>query len=257
MVTVLLLFTCVWVSTQAILQGCERISVVYERSGLFGLRPSKIQALDHITCDFSEGITALIGPSGSGKSTLGKVIANQIPGTDQCKGTGGRLLFSDSSYTYSRKIIDPWAYMGYDSSLGCEDLLSRKIPKTEHAIFVEKALSVSGIPIKSRVSSLLESERRMFEIILALSTLQGQGKPLLVLDEYLDKDDSIVKKKVAHFLRALCLDPYVGMQVILITHSESAMLLCSDHVVALTKGRMSHQGEPKRVNQPAQLTLIP
>ena len=242
-------------SCSGVLKGCHRVSVSFERNSWFGLRSDTVQALDQVTCDFAPGITTLIGPSGSGKSTLGRVIVNQEEGQEFCKG-GGRLIFDHSNstrpqFSYGRQSIDPFFYDTYDSSRSAYALLNLG----PDSIMAEKALSLSGVSFKESVGSLLESERRMFEIILALSKLKGSGRPVLVLDEYLDKDDLSVKRKVARFMRALCQDPEVGLQVFIITHSRGVVETCSDFVVALCGGRVFHQGEPGRVRFPSQLIL--
>ena len=240
----------------AALVGCSRLTVTFQRSGWFGLRSDEVLALDQLTCSFGEGITALIGPSGCGKSTLGKLIAKREPALH-----GGQLLAADPSFPFYRShYIDPLYYLEYDGSQTCKDLLGKATDTSDsnnNTLVLERGLATSGVPPTSKVDSLLESERRMFEIILCLARSRGRGPPIVVLDEYLDKDSIVVKKKIATFLRAMCADPEVNLQVFLITHSESAMLLCSDYVVALNGGRLFNQGRPTTsFRKPSQLIML-
>ena len=158
--------------------------------------------------------------------------------------------------------MDPWFYMTYDASKSC--LFNVNNHTKQPAGPVTSRLLDLKLPWESEVSSLLESERRTFEIILALiRSYEGEGDGesasyprVLVVDEALDKDDIGVKRKTYKFLKSICSDPSLCLQVFIITHSASIVTECSDWVVALNAGRVFHCGPPSKIRKPAQLVMI-
>jgi hypothetical protein len=105
---------------------------------------------------------------------------------------------------------------------------------------------------------LLESERRGFGVMLALQCIVGRCLatvititkgpatknvgPLIVLDEYIDKDLTPVRARLRRLLSALNADPRVQLQVIVVTHSRNVMDE-ADYVIAL-KVAASFPGDP-------------
>ena len=265
MVAVLLRF-CVTASiaSGSLLIGTDSLSISFVRNSWLGLRSGRVDALKEASASFSiDGVTSFIGPSGSGKSTLGKHIC----GRANAPQVTGSLAFSTSAGTsrmYRSIYMDPWFYMTYDASKSC--LVNLSNPAAEQLGPASSRLLDVKLPWESEVSSLLESERRAFEIILALiRSYEEEGKGgggsanlprILVIDEALDKDDIGVKRKTYKFLKSLCSDPDLCLQVFIITHSESIVTECSDWVVALNAGRVFHCGPPDKIRKPAQLVMI-
>ena len=240
-----------------IIKGCDRLSVLFPPRNLWS---PETWALKDLSAEFNGGITSFIGASSSGKSTLLKLIVNNnedIIKSSSYMKKSGKFNYVNETHEclYSRQYIGPLFYLhvDYDNSKSCNALfLKHGSPRNEQML--QKVLQLGGLPINSKVSSLLESERRIFEISLAMSRLLGEGpSPVLVLDEYLDKDVLEVKKKIGKFLRSMCADPEINLQVFIATHSESVMRECSDWTIVLNRGRLFHQGPPQSVRKPLQL----
>lgn len=107
------------------------------------------------------------------------------------------------------------------------------------------------------MSNLLESQRKIFEIYYKLVHIQTPCDcPLLVLDEYLDKDLPSIKNKLVKVLRQLCEHPDINLTVLVITHSRSVMNQFSDHVIALNNAYVFSEGKPDKIVLPAQLCMI-
>ena len=258
-----LMYLCATVSlvSGSLLAGTDKLSLSFVRNSWLGLRSGKVDALKEVSASFSiDGVTSFIGPSGSGKSTLGKHICGRVSAPQ----VTGSLTFSASAETspiYRSIYMDPWFYMTYDASKSC---LFNVNNHTKQPGPVTSRLLDLKLPWESEVSSLLESERRAFEIILALiRSYEGEGDGesasyprVLVIDEALDKDDIGVKRKTYKFLKSLCSDPSLCLQVFIITHSASIVTECSDWVVALNAGRVFHCGPPAKIRKPAQLVMI-
>jgi ABC-type branched-subunit amino acid transport system ATPase component len=151
----------------------------------------------------------------------------------------------------------------YDDSKTVEHLI-KSIEKPFNGESEEKnnfifsqALFFFKIPKNEKISNLLESQKKTFEIIFSLASLQTTDGPfLIVLDEYLDKENIEIRKKITTNLRHLCNLKQINLQVILITHSKSTYLQCSDRTIVLHHGRVFDQGEPSRVSLPFQSSFL-
>jgi len=106
------------------------------------------------------------------------------------------------------------------------------------------------------VSSLLISQRKIFEILLGLCRIEKHPPYVVVFDEYFDKDHSTVLSTVMKNLRVIQDDFNVDIQTFIITHSKSVYQQHSDHTIVLYKGMIYDSGHPTRVNCPAQMTWV-
>jgi hypothetical protein len=119
----------------------------------------------------------------------------------------------------------------------------------------------------STVSSLLETQRRCFDVALSFHRLASSTStstspaptpfavPILVLDEYLDKDVPSVRRKFIMALNALSADN--GLQVFVVTHSRGVWLDISEYTLVMNHGRLYYHGLPTKAQLPAQLIMIP
>mmetsp|Transcript_11028 Transcript_11028/g.18505 ORF Transcript_11028/g.18505 Transcript_11028/m.18505 type:complete len:256 (-) Transcript_11028:15-782(-) len=208
-------------------------------------------ALSNLQLDFPRGkIIAFVGPSGSGKSTLGKVIAGLESITS---GSIESLSPSELSCAY----IDDRFYMTYDDQKTVIDTLNGlKISEYSKEIF-PAILNRLEIDATQCVRNLLESQRKIVEILLALGRTAPASPPyLLILDEYLDKDLTAVRTKVINSLRALGNDPKLQLQVMIITHSKSVLQDCTDYAFALRNGHLFSEGNPSKLSTPGQINWL-
>lgn len=205
------------------------------------LRETRVRALSSVSLDFSAPVVTLIGTSGSGKSTLAKLICGlETPTSGSIeRRCGGRGAY-----------IDPLFYLSYDTSRTTSEVLGRQ-PTSAAVLRLSDQLSIPDI----RVDSLLTSERRSFEVLLAVSRTSDLSPPLLMLDEYLDKDLSGTLRLFRETLRLLHVE--TGLQTFVVTHSRSVVGVFNDDVIALSGGRVfSRSFNGAKMPYPAELDFI-
>jgi ABC-type glutathione transport system ATPase component len=196
-------------------------------------------------------VTSLVGPSGSGKSTLAKSVI----GLESSQGEIHRV---SPSVSYS--FVDHLFRSSYNADNTVEKLITDSVRNTvapsDSKMRFQRLLDAFNILYATPVSSLLESQRKTFEIILSLSRTEQPPPYLIVLDEYLDKDIKSVRNQVYKNLLVLCADDEIQLQVLLITHSKSTQLECSDYTVVMHDGRVYAEGPPSKVQTPSQMAWL-
>jgi ABC-type branched-subunit amino acid transport system ATPase component len=92
--------------------------------------------------------------------------------------------------------------------------------------------------------------------MLAISRTGSSHPPLVVLDEYLDKDFPSVLEVIKSKLVRLC--GSIQLQVIVVTHSANVAKVFCDDVIALNGGRVYSRssGLAFLSRMPSQLTMI-
>ena len=204
-------------------------------------------ALSEVTLDFTpRGVHTLIGTSGSGKSTLLKLLSGmEVP-------TSGTI---DSDGAVGTCFIDQHFYATYPPLLSLQDVLN-SLPSCRRQIY-SNAFEKFKIPSTQPAQSLLESDRRLFEVILALSRVDEGAMPILCLDEWMDKDFKTTHKKLSEFFSVACQNSNINLQVLIATHSKNVLQQFSDHVVVINKGRIFHEskGTVRKASLPAQLLV--
>lgn len=195
-------------------------------------------ALHPFSLNLTTPILTLIGTSGSGKSTLSKLICGKELPTS---GTIHRRSEACGAY------IDQHFYMQYDSKSTTYELLSQY----KDTLGLASRLHLPN----TRIDSLLNTQKRLFEITLALLRTASVEHPLVILDEYLDKDMTPSLQLIKVSLDQLCRE--MALQVIIVTHSRAVLQVFHDEVIVLNKGRVYSQSfNRKDVNMPAQLQMI-
>ena len=217
--------------------------------------PPGVAALRNVSAVFPPGLTALCGPSGSGKSTLSKIVLGRLP----CDA-GVIVAAGDDAAPRCNVYVDHLFHLSYDASKPVATYLPVPAPDGDPAWAC--VADVLGLPGDRAVNALLESQRKLFEVALALrrSGFDATSSALVVLDEYLDKDVPAVRDLVLDKLRALCARPPHEMrfQALVVTHSKAVAGRC-DHIVVLKKGSVYNQGEAQRVvkNLPPDFIVLP
>jgi len=215
--------------------------------------PAAVLALRNVSAAFPPGLTALCGPSGSGKSTLSKVVVGHLA------LDAGEVVAADTA-PRTNAYVDHLFRLSYDASKPVSTYLPELAPGHDAAWACLAA--VLGLPGNQPVSALLESQRKLFEVALALRRggFDASCSALVVLDEYLDKDVPAVRDLVLDKLRQLCTRPpdEVRFQALVVTHSKAVAGRC-DHVVVLKKGSVYNQGDAQRVmkNLPPDFVVLP
>lgn len=278
--------------------GVSGFSVRYtSRPGLFGFlrnrhgqrRDEEVIGIDSITARFSD-FTAIVGPPGSGKSTLIKGLHMRKERGLSTPNGGARSTGPDEgtlrvcagdvicSGPYRSAYVNEFFYETYDSSRTVANICQSLISDEESALAAKymstvyrNAIESMDLPVNAQIRSLMETQKRCFEITLALMRLNSgadRGNEeetteacwpppvplLLLLDEYFDKDNPAIVSKVVSKLKR-CMDAAAEsptpFQVLVVSHSKT-VAENADWVLAIHKGTLFHEQEPNSLRVPSQ-----
>ena len=213
---------------------------------------SYIYGLNGITTEFQScGINVILGSSGSGKSTLLKILA----GIDE--PTRGSIV--DSSTTVVNNVKRSTAYlndqfhMSYDKKLTLNDVRKSLRDNSDDMVKICNSLE---FPQSESAQNLLESDKRIFEIVLAISKLETPRGCILCFDEYFDKDFKSTHTKVSSYLAWLCRHDGLAMQVFIGTHSKGVLSsFGKEKVVILNKGYLFYESRGSEFSNSVQSYL--
>lgn len=208
--------------------------------------------LQNVSFNIDAKIICIIGPSLAGKSTLAKCCAGlESP-------TNGTIHLHDGTGQKPNGVyLTNLFRMTYDESKSCHQILQEVQPPNNPLI--DTLLENLDFKIfgHSRVSGLLESQRQVFEIILGICRLREPTSILLVLDEYLDKTASVVRKKTISKLQQLGRHPDFNLRVLVPTHSRGVLEDCGSPVIIMKDGRIFDTNNNfQKLVFPKQLNLI-
>jgi len=169
--------------------------------------------------------------------------------------SSGRLVMdAEDPSSHHCQYMDPRYYMSYNPSAKVCELLSLSAGTNFKDIrMLNSAIEISKIPLQASVSSLLESERKHFEVLLALCKVAVNKTHILCVDEYFDKDLRPIIMKNAETIYSLCQSPEVQLQIFIVTHSRNVMQEFSSHIYVVHKGSLYSRGNCQSVNLPSQL----
>jgi len=259
------------------LLGVQEVSQSFSQRGWFTKEGGDRVALRNVTASFRD-VTSIVGHSGSGKSTLAKLILkySQV-GQERALVEGGRFILQSQegvaeeySSGFACAYVDALFYLCYDANASVGALL--KAPTAASSSDGEAAnicieamqrdLGILSLEFeREKPSNLLESQRMCFEMLLATKSsfsgvsMSRKKRPLLILDEYLDKCHPSVTRKIFDVLRLWCRNDLVQLQVVVVTHSSHVMQ-SADWSVVLNKGLVFDQGVPSKVTKPVQLLML-
>lgn len=257
LIVIITLILCKETSTSKVVSGVKSVSIVFSKDRWFQ-PPKRIVALNDVTVDFADGITAFCGSSGSGKSTLAKVVHGLY---DRKDFVGDIVISEDSLQPTPTVYLDPFAYLTYDSTKSVGYYIKTgDVAMQNDCLFHEKIYNSFGVAGDTVINNLLESQRMFFEVTLLFSRLQerrDQTSGLLILDEYLDKVVPSVRNVFMTKIRELVNNEEMSFQVIIVTHSKAVCNIC-DTVIALKNGMVYSEGVPGKVMKylPAEFVLL-
>ena len=241
--------------------GVERLTKVFQPKQLFGFGKKDGQkvAINSLSLDFHPNtVHTLLGPSGCGKTTLMKILCGiDSPTSGFLKvASGADVILKDhehiefpsnsssrttllkSSSLYQSILIDHKFSSSYSTTL-CINDIEASLPTS-----AQNFLCKSYIIRKSeQARSLMESDRRILEVMLALSTLNiDRYGAVICIDEWIDKDFQSTHRKFSRFLRDLCGAVEFDLKIIISTHSRGVMQHYNDRIIVLNKGQLYHIG---------------
>lgn len=190
----------------------------------------------------STGVTALFGASGSGKSTLLRCIA----GLERAKGklsVNGEVWQDDSSFLppHKRQV----GYVFQEASLFPHLTVMQNLQyglqrqkQTDHRFSLDAMIDLLGIaPLLTRKPAKLSGgEKQRVAIARALAV----NPKVLLMDEPMSALDMARKLEVLPFLEKL--RDELAMPVIYVTHASNELIRLADHLVVLSAGKVTAQG---------------
>jgi ABC-type Fe3+/spermidine/putrescine transport system ATPase subunit len=216
-----------------------------------------VQALDHISFEFEQGILSFLGPSGCGKTTLLRCIAGlEIPNT-------GSISIANKIQTcietgvlvppYSREIgfvfqnYALWPHMSVFKNVAF-GLKLRKFPETEIRRRALAALELVGLQGREeRYPSQLSGGQQQR---VALARSLALEPRLILLDEPLSNLDAKLREEMRGELRKLI--KKVGISALYVTHDQEEAFTISDAVVVMESGKILQYGSPDEIyNHPS------
>ncbi|WP_299351504.1 ABC transporter ATP-binding protein [uncultured Shimia sp.] len=203
------------------------------------------QALKGINATIREGeFFSLLGPSGCGKTTLLRMIA----GFDE--PTTGAIEIDDkpmagisankrpTNMVFQSYAIFPHLSVAENVGYG---LKTRKMPKTEIAAEVDKALEMVDLRgLGNRSAHELSGGQRQR---VALARALVMKPKVILLDEPLSALDKKLRDQMQVELRSL--QQSLGITFILVTHDQEEALIMSDRIAVMFEGEIAQLDSPE------------
>jgi molybdate transport system ATP-binding protein len=191
----------------------------------------------------SRGVTSLFGPSGCGKTSLLRAIAGLDRHADGYLKVGG-LLWQDAD-SFIPPHRRPIGYVFQEASLfehldvqGNLRYGLRRVPESERAISLERAIALLGIGplLQRRPATLSGGERQRVAIARALAV----SPRLLLMDEPLAAVDLERRQEILPWIEALHRE--LDIPVIHVSHAPEEVARLADHLVLMRVGRVVAAG---------------
>ena len=214
--------------------GVDRLTKIFHTTSFLGIPKTEYVAINDLSFQMSPNtVHTVIGPSGSGKSTLMKIMC----GIE--RPTSGTILLEHPYNLESNSIyVDHRFRMTYNSALCINDMEGSFSPRNWKVL-----MDQTKAPVHERADSLLESDRRVLEVILALTRIDKSCDSVLIcFDEYFDKDCKSSHIKLHAFLEGVCRYLDINLQVVIATHSRHVLKIFSRNILVLNRGKLYFQG---------------
>lgn len=220
-------------------------------------RHGDIVAVDDVTIELGDGLTAIIGPNGAGKSTLLCSIGRLI------RADAGRVVVGglDVATTRSRDLARRLAVLRQENHLpirlSVEELVGfGRFPhggngrSVHDRARIENALDLLGLePVRGRfLDELSGGQRQRAFVAMALA----QDTDYLLLDEPLNDLDPRHAVELMRLLTRLVTER--DLRIVVVLHDLNVAARYADEVVAMREGRVVAQGSVEQVITVEQLS---
>ncbi|MGN8553173.1 UNVERIFIED_CONTAM: ATP-binding cassette domain-containing protein [Microbacterium sp. SLM126] len=222
-------------------------------------RHGTLVAVDDVTLEIRQGVTAIIGPNGAGKSTLLAAIG-RLTGTDAGAITVDGL---DVVTTKTRELARRLAILRQDNHLAIrlsvDDLVAYgRFPHggtgrtPDDRAHVERAIGLLDLqPVRGRfLDELSGGQRQRAFVAMALA----QDTDHLLLDEPLNNLDPRHGVALMKLVRQLADER--RMTVVVVLHDVNVAAQYADDIVAMRDGRVVHHGPVAQVATAENLTAL-
>jgi iron complex transport system ATP-binding protein len=207
------------------------------------------QVLHDISLTLAEGhLVALVGPNGAGKTTLLRALAGLIP-------SSGEIRIGDDALTSLslRERAKRFAYLPQGHMvhwpLPARDIVA--LGRYPHGATDPARLSQQDMEAVLRAMQAVDvtdfADRRVTELSggersrVALARVLAVEAPVILADEPTASLDPRHQIDVMQKLRNVA---DTGVLVVVVTHDLGLAARFADHVLVLSEGRLSAQGEP-------------
>ena len=197
-------------------------------------------ASDNVSFGVEKGkLVALLGPSGSGKTTLLRMIAGlENPNEGDIFIDGKRVNDIPASKRGIGFVFQSYALFRYmtvyeNVLLGRECLLHGGVDFSTMQKLVKDEIEKFGfqIPVKAKVSELSTAQKRLVEIVKALST----KAKVLILDE---PTASLTKEEAFHLMSDIKKIKEQGVGIIFVSHRMDEVKFICDCATVLRNGKV-------------------
>jgi iron complex transport system ATP-binding protein len=215
------------------------------------------RVLRDVSLTVEEGeVLALIGPNGSGKSTVVRAISGVIPVKGGSVRTDGLDLLTAPAAQRARMLaVVPQAAVLPPAFSVMETVLLGRTPYLNFLGHVSEADDDIARRALERVDALDLSERKIGELSggeqqrVLLARALAQSTPILVLDEPTSHLDLHHQVSLLELVRTLARED--SLAVLITLHDLNLAARYADRVALLVEGRVTAQGSPGEVLDPA------